>query len=101
MKKGLVIHVTPAAEHRDAYLEQITVNAQKSSQEPGCMLFEVFTKRDDPYTIVFIEVYVDEDAQSAHYETEHFKAYWAFLKSLPEDALLSLERYPLDAAGTP
>lgn len=35
-------------------------------QEPGCLLFEVYTDRDDLHQFVVVERYVDEEAFQAH-----------------------------------
>ena len=50
--------------------ELISAYATIVRQEPGCLLFEVYTDRDDPHQFVVVERYVDEEAFQAHLSGE-------------------------------
>lgn len=43
--------------------------------EPGCLQFVAYRSHSEPTRFVLYEQYRDEDAVSAHRETEHFRAY--------------------------
>jgi (4S)-4-hydroxy-5-phosphonooxypentane-2,3-dione isomerase len=59
----------------DQFKEAIVKNATQSRLEPGNLRFDVAQDVDDPTKFLLIEVYVDEAARQAHWNSEHFKAY--------------------------
>ena len=59
----------------DRYLDATLENARHSLEEPGVLRFEVFQDRQDPTHFSLFEIYEDEAAQRAHFETSHFKAW--------------------------
>jgi autoinducer 2-degrading protein len=76
----VTVHVKP--EHASAFAEAAIVNATRSvKDEPGCLRFDVIRDRDDPNTLYFYEVYLDEDALAAHRQTIHFKTYFESTQS--------------------
>jgi autoinducer 2-degrading protein len=44
-------------------------------QEPGCLSYEVFRSSEDPQEFMLVEVYRDQDAVTAHGQTDYFKSY--------------------------
>ncbi len=44
-------------------------------QEPGCLSYEVFRSSEDPQEFMLVEVYRDQDAVTAHGQTDYFKTY--------------------------
>jgi quinol monooxygenase YgiN len=48
------------------------VNAEASRGEPGCLRFELGRDKERPDWFSISEVYVDEAAVQAHYESPHF-----------------------------
>ena len=47
--------------------------AQKSREEPGCLMFLAHRSAEDPRNFLLYEQFVDEAAFQAHSVTEHFK----------------------------
>jgi quinol monooxygenase YgiN len=47
---------------------------QVNEKEDGCLQYDPFVAADDADTIVFIERYADQDALTAHGQTDYFKA---------------------------
>ncbi|RFZ85853.1 antibiotic biosynthesis monooxygenase [Mucilaginibacter terrenus] len=44
-----------------------------SVDEPGCLAYELYQYKDEPYKYVIEEEWTDEDALGAHMETPHYK----------------------------
>ena len=66
----VILEIDPA--RVDEFLEVITLNAQESVKEPGCLRFEVNRQFEQPNLFGLSESYVDEEAMNAHYQTPHF-----------------------------
>jgi quinol monooxygenase YgiN len=49
----------------------------ESRKEPGCILYQVHTHRDDSRKFLVYEQYKDDAAIEAHRESAHFKKYAA------------------------
>lgn len=47
-------------------------NASASLKEPGIARFDILQQQDDPSRFIFIEVYRDSEAITAHKETRHY-----------------------------
>ncbi|MFG1400248.1 MULTISPECIES: putative quinol monooxygenase [Roseixanthobacter] len=72
----------------DAFLALAADDAKSSVQhEPGCQLFDVSVAQDDPETVVFYEVYDDQQAFDAHLRTPHLAR---FREGMP--AIVAKER---------
>lgn len=54
-----------ARQHREAVL----------SNEPGCRCFDLLTPQDGGDTVYLYEVYADQEALDAHFETLYMKQY--------------------------
>jgi quinol monooxygenase YgiN len=54
-----------ARQHRDAVLKN----------EPGCQRFDLLTPQDGGDTVWLYEVYADQEALDAHFETAYMKQY--------------------------
>ena len=80
-------HVHP--ERVDAYLEATLANARATQHEPGNLRFDVLRNPDDPAHFVLFEVYVDADAQKAHFASDHFKAWRAAMDGVIARAEIS------------
>lgn len=74
------LHIKP--EHTDAFVDLIRANHLGSSQEPGCLRFDVGRSIEDPNRFVLWEWYEDEDAAKAHKETPHYLAFNAGAKEM-------------------
>ena len=44
-------------------------------QEPGCLSYEVFRSSEDPQEFMLVEAYRDQEAVTAHGQTDYFKSY--------------------------
>ena len=49
--------------------------AEASRQEPGCIMYVVHQRKDDPRKFLVYEQYKDEAALDAHRNSEHFAQY--------------------------
>jgi quinol monooxygenase YgiN len=49
--------------------------AGPSREEPGCSYYQPCRERDNPRAFLVFEIYRDEDALTAHGESEHFQRY--------------------------
>jgi autoinducer 2-degrading protein len=86
------VHVKP--EHLDAFIESITANAVGSStQEEGCLRFDIVQYNDDPTRFFFYEIYRSEADLEVHRASPHFQQY---AKRSPE----FLAEPPIRVGGT-
>ncbi len=69
----VAVHVKPDAV--DAFRAATLLNARESIEEPGIARFDVMQTLDDPTRFLLVEIYRTADAQVAHRETEHYKAW--------------------------
>ena len=61
----------------EKFLEACLENAKASVRdEPDCYRFEMLRDKNDQNRICFIEVFKNEQAMEAHYETRHFSKLW-------------------------
>ena len=70
------VHVHVKTEHVEEFKLATIENATNSVKEPGIARFDVIQQTDDPTRFVLVEVYRTKDANAAHRETAHYKA-WA------------------------
>jgi enoyl-CoA hydratase/carnithine racemase/quinol monooxygenase YgiN len=76
--RALMIDITLAPGTRDAVVELIVRNGHESlAYDPGCLAFEVMQHESDANRIVIHEVWQNQAALEAHWNTERFKAYRA------------------------
>jgi enoyl-CoA hydratase/carnithine racemase/quinol monooxygenase YgiN len=74
--RALMIDITLAPGTRDAVLNLIVRNGHESlAYDPGCLAFEVMQHEADANRIVIHEVWQNQAALEAHWNTERFKAY--------------------------
>ncbi len=73
----LVVHVDIVVQpDRVAdFLTASVTNAAASLGEPGVLRFDVLRDVGDPAHVVFVEVYRDAEAASAHKQTPHYAAW--------------------------
>ena len=82
----LIIAVTfeVKPEHRDSFHDASIADGRAStSNEPGCLRFDVYGDPADPNKFMFVEVYKDDEAFNAHMQTPHFAAW----REATQDAL--------------
>jgi len=60
------------AQHREAFVNNVRLHAQKSNSEPGCVRYEVLADTSDPQIICLYEVFIDEVAFRAHMVAPHY-----------------------------
>lgn len=81
----LAVTVTLAPDWRDRILTELRRNQVGArTAEPGCLRFDICTVEEQPDCLMLIEDYTDEAALQAHRDSPHFKAWNAFLETLPE-----------------
>ncbi len=89
-----VIATLKIQEGKNAEFEAIfsDLTAQVRANEPGNLFYVLTKSRTDPNTYKVLEAYADQDALTAHGQTEYFKAagpkMGAFLAGRPEIELL-------------
>jgi (4S)-4-hydroxy-5-phosphonooxypentane-2,3-dione isomerase len=67
------IHYEFAPEDGDRIEEIFRELRDASRKEPGVIQFDIARSKEHRHRFVLWEVYVDEAALDAHYQTEHFK----------------------------
>ena len=80
-----VINVKP--EHVPAFREA-TIRAARGtvSDEPGVVQFHILTDADTPNRFYYFEIFRDEAAAEAHWETENFQTWWAIVEGMLVEA---------------
>jgi quinol monooxygenase YgiN len=88
---AVVLQVTWTAKEgsEDTVVDALAKLAPLSREEPGCRFYQAYRDPAEPRAIHLFEIYDDEDALTAHGESEHFKQY-ALGQAIP--ALESRER---------
>jgi quinol monooxygenase YgiN len=75
------INVKP--KHVDAFREAtIRVSRGVVRDEPGVFQFHILTDADTPNRFYYFEIFRDEAAAEAHWETENFKTFWATVEGM-------------------
>ena len=70
-------------EHVDAFREATIREARGTvSDEPGVFQFHILTDADTPHRFYYFEIFRDEAAAEAHWETENFKTWWATVEGM-------------------
>jgi quinol monooxygenase YgiN len=67
------IHYEFAPEDGDRIEDIFRELRDASRKEPGVIQFDIARSKEHPERFVLWEVYIDEAALTAHYQTEHFK----------------------------
>lgn len=81
MKVMLVqIHVKP--DSVEAFRAATLENARNSLQEPGIARFDVLQADEDPTRFVLVEAYRTREANAAHRESAHYKAWRATVEGM-------------------
>jgi quinol monooxygenase YgiN len=55
--------------------EILRVMRERTRQEPGCLGYEVFRSSEDTQQFMLVEAYKDQDAVTAHGQTDYFKSH--------------------------
>jgi autoinducer 2-degrading protein len=66
------IQVRVKPEFIEAFKQATLANARESLKEPGIARFDILQQQDDPSRFIFIEVYRNSEATTAHKETKHY-----------------------------
>ena len=83
---AIVVTLEAHPDKVDALLKALEDNATGSNQEPGCRKWEYSRNLEDPNKFAIYEIYDDEDAIQAHYNSEHFKRW---IKHTQEEGLMA------------
>ena len=86
-------------DHLDAFVRNVRLHARQSNSEHGCVRYEVLEDTSDPQTICLYEVFVDEEAFTAHLATPYY-AEWMQMSREWRHAE-QRKRYVLDFVHTP
>lgn len=79
---SIFVPVDVKLERLDAFLKVSKVVAAASVLEPGCWRYDVLQDTDVPSRFYFYEIFQDKGAAEAHWETEHFKAWWTAVEDM-------------------
>jgi quinol monooxygenase YgiN len=60
-------------EHADSWTDISRGFTEATRAEPGCLWFDWSRSVDDPAEYVLVEAFEDDDAGSAHVNSQHFK----------------------------
>ena len=66
----------------DKYLAALKENGAEAVKEPGCRVFNIHVRANDPNHVFIYEVYENAAALEAHRQTPHFKKYAATTASM-------------------
>jgi quinol monooxygenase YgiN len=87
------IRVKP--EHMQAFIAATPENACHSVQEAGIARFDFIQQEDDPTHFMLIEVFRSPEAQQAHCETAHYRAWRDAVADLLAEPRVSVRCLPL------
>lgn len=68
-----VVEVFVKEDHIDDFKEATIENHNNTINEPGNYRFDVLQSKEDPGRFTLYEVYENDDAVTAHKETDHYK----------------------------
>ena len=66
--------------------------ASVESAEPGTLAYIFHRNRKEPSQITVFEIYADDDASTAHRDTEHMGTFRSYFGSLFDPATAKIER---------
>ena len=70
-------------EHVEAFRDATVHEARGTVRdEPGVFQFHILTDTDNPNRFYYFEIFRDEAAADAHWETEIFKSWWATVEGM-------------------
>jgi (4S)-4-hydroxy-5-phosphonooxypentane-2,3-dione isomerase len=89
------VHIKVQADQIESFKRATVDNAQNSVQEPGCLVFDVVQRVDDPSLFVLVEAYRDEAAVNAHRSTEHYQRWRSVAEPLMAEPRTRFEFQPI------
>ena len=89
-----ITHMRVAAENAAAY-EAVLADMERNvaAREPGVLHYALSKSIDDPEIYVVVEVYRDEEAFRAHWETDYIRPSLALTKPLVREGSFDIRRY--------
>lgn len=97
----VVAKATPKA-GAAAELRSLLENGAKASwDEPGVLAYAIHDVKDEPGSLLLVEVYASEDAFQDHLETDHVKHVLSVLPDMLEGELLVIQGIPSGFAHHP
>ncbi len=73
---ALVVELKIQPGQRDAFLARARVHRDNVlTKEPGCQRFDLLVPQESDDTVFLYEVYADQGALDAHFETPYMKQY--------------------------
>ena len=90
----LLIHAKVLPEHRAELLQALRETLPLTRAETGVELLYPTTRKDDPNTLVFFEVFSSQDAHDFHMQQEYTKRFFATFEGGPagEPAITNLSQ---------
>ena len=76
MATSLIVHLEIAAEKLNEFLQIVRAHGEFSENaEPGCLSFQVMVPKEEPNKVILVEVYQDDAALEAHWNSDHMAKY--------------------------
>ena len=75
MPVALIVKWVATPESQEEIADILRTMKELVRQEPGCLSYEVFRSSEDPQEFMLVEVYKNQDAVTAHGQTDYFKTY--------------------------
>jgi quinol monooxygenase YgiN len=85
----LLIHAKVLPEHRTELLQALRETLPLTRAEAGVELLYPTTRKDDPNTLVFFEVFSSQDAHDFHMQQEYTKRFFATLDGLAGEPVVT------------
>lgn len=90
MATGLIVHLEIAPENFDEFLRIVRAHGEFSENtEPGCLSFQVMVPTEEQNQLFLVEVYQDDAALEAHWNSDHMAKY----REKVEDMIVDRKRY--------
>ena len=75
-KVVLVVELEIDPKHFDTFVDIVTRHGANSLEiEEGCLRFEVLIPRESKNKLILVEMYADDAALDAHWDSDHMAAY--------------------------
>jgi len=75
-------NLTVKAEHTEAFEAATRTNGEHTRQEAGNIRFECFKQANNTTQYMLLEIYADDEAVKAHFDTPHFNTWYTTTKDM-------------------
>ena len=82
MKKVINARITVKPDAVEQFLSYANVIVLASNLEQGCLVYNLYQEVGKPYSFIFYEEYVNQEAIDFHNSTNHFKTFIGQITSI-------------------